>query len=117
MGDQEGYAVGRGNVVIQIQGDGNTVVAGKPHLKLTRYHVRRQRTKSDADLLSAYKLSIPMVGRDAAKSDLWSWLESGDAISVRVLTGTAGRGKTRLALELCEEADGKKWRADSERDS
>ncbi len=102
MATQQAVTVGRGNVVIQVEGDGNTIAPDLPHLELTRYHVRRQKIRSEYDLLSPYKLSIPMLAREAAMAELWAWLESGDAISVRVMTGTAGRGKTRLALELCE---------------
>ena len=40
-----------------------------------------------------------------------SWLALDKAISIRVLTGGAGSGKTRLALELCDRADRKEWDA------
>jgi tetratricopeptide (TPR) repeat protein len=102
---------GERNVVIQIVGDGNTVMEGRPHLRLTRYPVRRQRQKTETDLLTPYTLSIPMLGRDGARAELWSWMERGEAISIRVLIAPAGRGKTRLALELAEEAVGRGWRA------
>ena len=64
MAAHQAVTVGRGNVVIQIKGDGNTIAPDLPHLELTRYHVRRQKIRSEYDLLSPYKLSIPMLARE-----------------------------------------------------
>ncbi len=111
---QEASVSGEGHVVIQIIGDGNTVVAGHPHLRLTRYLNRRLaegEDRGEASLLSPYSLSVPLVGRDTVLADLWTWLTSPQPISVRVLTATAGAGKTRLALALCEQATEKGWAA------
>jgi hypothetical protein len=96
---------GHGNLVVQIEGDGNTIVPNLPWLRLTRYHQRRTIKRVDgrepeADLVSAYTLSIPMIGREAITAELWAWMTNGEPISVRVLIGSAGRGKTRLALDL-----------------
>jgi tetratricopeptide (TPR) repeat protein len=52
-----------------------------------------------------------LVGQDNFLGELWRWMENGRPISVRVLTGRAGSGKTRLALELCEQASERGWRA------
>ena len=52
-----------------------------------------------------------MVGRETELDDLCAWLCKEPAISVRVLTGMAGYGKTRLALELIEEKTLRGWRA------
>jgi len=104
---QEAQINGRNNIIVQIVGDGNTVVSGYAHLTLTRYLTRR-RIEGDTDLLSPYTRSIPLIGREREMADLRAWLEGDRPISVRVLTGRAGSGKTRLALELCEAmlADG-----------
>ena len=107
---------GSGNVVVQIEGDGNTVIAHLPHLELTRHFQRRRVREIDgepsvADLVSAYTMSIPPRGRDDVMTDFRAWLESDQPISVRVLVGSAGRGKTRLALELCAAAAERDWRA------
>ena len=105
---------GTGNVIIQIVGDGNRVEAGYPHLRLTRYLNRRLAVgdeRSEAELLRPYSRSIDVLGRETNLSEFHEWLEDGPAISVRVLVGAAGRGKTRLALELCEQAAERHWRA------
>jgi tetratricopeptide (TPR) repeat protein len=93
---------GQGNVIVQIEGDRNTVnLRGLAHLTLTRFpHLRD--SKTDADLLSPYSRSIELVGREQEMADLHGWLQSDKRISVRVLIGQAGAGKTRLALDLCE---------------
>src|SRR5260370_42240179 len=60
----------------------------------------------------AYRTDVvPLLGRECALDDLRCWLASDRDVSIRVLTGGAGRGKTRLALELVREAAGKGWLA------
>ena len=113
---QSATTLGEHNIVIQIQGDGNSVVPHLPHLELTLYGARRQVRQDGgveraADLVSAYSRSIPLVGRQEVLGDLKAWLANGQAASIRVLVGTAGRGKTRLALELCQAARADGWRA------
>lgn len=44
------------------------------------------------------------VGRDAERAQLSTFLESGGKVSWWLLTGAAGTGKSRLALELCRDA-------------
>jgi hypothetical protein len=102
---------GQNNIIVQIEGDDNTVnLKGLAHLTLTRYLTRR-RIESDIDILSPYSRSIPLIGRDAEIAGLRRWLGSEKPISIRVLTGRAGSGKTRLALELCEEMLAEGWDA------
>jgi tetratricopeptide (TPR) repeat protein len=108
---QQAAVDGRNNLIIQIQGDGNSLVPHFPHLTLTRYLTRRQHIASESDLLTPYSMAIPMVGREAQMMELRHWMTDGKPISIRVLTGRAGTGKTRLALELCDEAVGKQWDA------
>ena len=43
------------------------------------------------------------VGRDAERAQLTAFLESGGKVSWWLLTGAAGTGKSRLALELCRD--------------
>ena len=110
--------------IVQIQGDGNTVVTSLPHLRLTRYRTRRTVStgapdsagitpsgEREADLLRAYTEAIPFVGRDSERTRLNAWLDSAAPISVRVLIGRGGRGKTRLALEMCRALAEAGWRA------
>ena len=82
---------GSGNIVVQVSRSGInvTIDARIPYLRLTQFEARTKR----------------------ALDDLHQWLTSGRDISIRVLTGGAGRGKTRLALELVREAAGKGWLA------
>ncbi|HWX62296.1 tetratricopeptide repeat protein [Bradyrhizobium sp.] len=86
-----------------------------PILHLTRFEARTARAaenNSDASLLSAYRTDVvPLLGRDAILDDLKRWTASKRDISIRVLTGGAGRGKTRLALELARELGEHGWLA------
>ena len=111
---QTSEIVGAGNVVVQVAGDGNTIAVGYPYLRLTLYANRRLETLPDpteTDLLRPYSCSVDVLGRDDVLTEYWGWLRDDRAISVRVVTGSAGRGKTRLALELCEQATPLDWRA------
>ena len=81
---QRSEVAGSGNFVVQIVGDGNTVVGGHPYLRLTRYFSRRHAAAvggevSEAALISPYTLNVPMLGREAVSADLWRWLEDGRA--------------------------------------
>jgi tetratricopeptide (TPR) repeat protein len=91
-----------------------------PILRLTRFEARTARAAkddSDASLLSAYRTDVvPLLGRDAVLDELKRWTASQRDISIRVLTGGAGRGKTRLALELARELDRDGWLAGSATD-
>jgi tetratricopeptide (TPR) repeat protein len=86
-----------------------------PVLHLTRFEARTARAaenNSDASLLSAYRTDVvPLLGREAVLDDLRRWTASKRDISIRVLTGGAGRGKTRLALELARELGEHGWLA------
>ena len=112
-------AVGNGNYIIQIQGDGNSVVIGFPHLELTRRRGLASHIEMDSgtgkpreiDVIRPLTRSIEMVGREAELADLRAWLYQEKPISVRVITGGAGYGKTRLALELIEEMVTQGWLA------
>jgi tetratricopeptide (TPR) repeat protein len=99
---------GADNIVVQASGSGvNVTIGPKPYLKLTQYERRTRlvsRDNSEAALLSAYRADVvPLVGRDGALADLRRWLDHPAPVSVRVLVGAGGRGKTRLALELARE--------------
>ncbi len=108
---QNAVVDGRNNIIVQIQGDGNSVIPHLPHLTLMRYLTRRQHRKLETDLLTPYSMAVPMIGRVPEMTELREWLANGKPISIRVLVGRAGTGKTRLALELCDEAVSQKWDA------
>ena len=50
-----------------------------------------------------------MVGREEEQASLLAWLTSRARLSVRVLTGQGGSGKTRLALDLCDNLPSDEW--------
>ena len=107
---QEASNVGDGNTIVQIVGDGNFVTAGHPHLMLTRYVARRQ-IRKDLDRLSPYSRSTPLLGREEELASLHAYLSNPRPVLVRVLIGAGGSGKTRLALELCEQSSATGWDA------
>ncbi len=104
--EQTAQIRGSGNRVIQAGRDVN--LAAEPKLHLTNYETRRGRIESDADRLTAYARAIDMIGRDPELASLWAWLGSARPIALRVLTGPAGTGKTREALDAlgAEPGDG-----------
>lgn len=107
---QEASPVGNGNTIVQIVGDGNSVTAGSPHLTLTRFVARRQ-IRQDLDRLSPYTRATPLLGREEELVSLHAFLNDPRPLSARVLIGGGGSGKTRLALELCEQVSAMGWNA------
>jgi tetratricopeptide (TPR) repeat protein len=110
---------GRHNIIVQAIGSGINVSVSVdpriPHLRLTHFEARTKRARgdgADAALLSAYRTDVvPLLGRDNAVQDLQQWVARDRDVSIRVLTGGAGRGKTRLALELVRKATRHGWLA------
>jgi hypothetical protein len=98
---------------VQIGGDGNTVIvyAGSSGLSLTRKHLRQAEPKTELQLFRVDLRATALVGRDRDLSALKAWLASDRLISLRCITGRAGAGKTRLAIELCEHAERAGWTA------
>ncbi len=91
--------------------------AGYAQIPMTRYRNRGVLPPDGAgggeavQHLSPYALAVPLVGRAGVVADLWRWMHTGQTVSVRVMTAPAGTGKTRLALELCEQAVQAGWAA------
>ena len=116
---QKASTAGNGNFIVQIQGDGNSIVTGLPRLELTRRRGLASRIQTDPvtgkpheiDVIRPFTRSIDLVGREMELADLRAWLHKETPISVRVLTGNTGYGKTRLALELIEEVVSQGWHA------
>jgi hypothetical protein len=98
------------NIVVQVIGSGINVTIGArvPHADdAVRGADEACGDGSDAALLSAYRTDVvELLGRKHALDGLHHWLAEDRNVSVRVLTGGAGRGKTRLALELVRGAAG-----------
>ena len=106
---QSADIAGRYNTVVQIVGDGNTVVASHAHLEL--YLPPKVESPQGIELLDPKSRAIPFIGRVDELNSLRAWLGSEKPVAVRVLTGGAGAGKTRLALHLCELAQADRWDA------
>jgi hypothetical protein len=96
------------NIGVQIDGHHNTVriYSGQAELTLVRRHRRKRAPVKDLDLLNPYSNAIPLIGREDQVASLRAWLDSPKPIAIRGLTGRAGSGKTRLALELCAAVEG-----------
>ncbi|MBF0135108.1 MAG: tetratricopeptide repeat protein [Magnetococcales bacterium] len=54
---------------------------------------------------------LPLIGREGELRDLYGWLDGEKPVSVRALIGGAGRGKTRLAMELGQLVEQWGWHA------
>ncbi|MFD6936931.1 trypsin-like peptidase domain-containing protein [Streptomyces goshikiensis] len=66
--------------------------------------------RSPAALLRADTEAVAFHGRDTELADLHAWCESGPpSISVRVMTGPGGQGKTRLARHLTDTLGWRGW--------
>jgi tetratricopeptide (TPR) repeat protein len=113
---QSAHVFGNDNIVVQASGSGvNVAIGPRPYLRLTQYERQTKlaaRDNSEAALLSAYRADVvPLIGRDDAMADLRRWLDDTVPVSVRVLIGAGGRGKTRLALELARDMAKGGWLA------
>lgn len=113
--EQSASISGNDNIIIQANCSGVNVQigTGRPHIRLTQYQALIQRALKqsfDSTLLSPYRSDVvELVGRDSAVDGLQRWLGDDAIISVRVLVGRGGRGKTRLALELALKASKEGW--------
>ncbi len=76
-----------------------------PELVLELPSQRKNDVVSELDLLIPYQQTTPLLGRDRELESLQTWLRSAAPVSIRVLTGGGGAGKTRLALELIESLE------------
>ncbi len=77
-------------------------------LEPLRLHKRQPQITELNDLLKADRRATTLVGRQEELEPLRRWLttlRAGRDISVHCLVGSAGAGKTRLAIDLCEWAE------------
>ncbi|MEN6536591.1 MAG: tetratricopeptide repeat protein [Bryobacteraceae bacterium] len=74
----------------------------EPELVLERPERRKCDVCSELDLLIPYQRITEHAGRSHELDSLRDWLASEQTVSVRVITGAGGSGKTRLAIELIE---------------
>lgn len=101
---------GNNNSTVQLQ-----IVDRCAQLELTRFIEHRHAagsTPRPLDRLLPYSRSSTLRGREDALCALDQFIRSSDRpLSIRVMTGTGGSGKTRLALELCELWTTRGWEA------
>ncbi len=64
-----------------------------------------------SDLLKPRYRTVDLVEREELQSELMRWREREDPLSIALITGGGGFGKTRLALEECEAAQQAGWTA------
>ncbi len=112
---QTANVFGDGNIIVQAIDSVVTVETPRPYLRLTQYVERTKlaaRETSEVALLSSYRADVvPLLGRDREMRELRRWLDVPAPVSVRVLIGAGGRGKTRLALELARAISKDGWLA------
>jgi len=109
--DGQHQSVGDRGIGVQVSGDGNTViVSGRvAELHLSRKHLRKAAPTSELQLLRVDLRATTLVGRESERAALGAWLKSSRPIAVRCITGRAGSGKSRLAIELCAAAAEDGW--------
>src|SRR5271165_1114912 len=109
--DGQHQSVGDRGIGVQVSGDGNTViVSGRvAELHLSRKHLRKAAPTSELQLLRVDLRATTLVGRESERAALGAWLKSSRPIAVRCITGRAGSGKSRLAIELCAAAAVSGW--------
>ncbi|MEM7042536.1 MAG: tetratricopeptide repeat protein [Pseudomonadota bacterium] len=111
---QEARTDGSYNNTVQIVEDGNQITFnGARPLVLSKYgegHYRAE-VRREFDLLKPYARALEIVGRDDERRSLREWLNADAKLSIRVLTGQGGSGKTRLALDLCDGLSEEDWQA------
>jgi tetratricopeptide (TPR) repeat protein len=107
--------VGPGAIAVQITGDHNVVMlAGEARLCMESRHARRTEPRNLRELMWTQVRALDRVGREEELAALRRWMAATRPdrdISVHCLTGRAGAGKTRLAIELCEWAEQAGWSA------
>jgi tetratricopeptide (TPR) repeat protein len=69
---------------------------------------RTRRPRSLAELMRPQSESVRFFGRETELQELSEWCD-GTGTSVRLLTGSGGQGKTRLALELARRQAAAQW--------
>jgi tetratricopeptide (TPR) repeat protein len=98
------------NNISIIKGDNNIVVQNSSNVFINSGHYGlriekaseryRQEQKNILDFLNVYKCPLRLIGRKKEFDNYLSWLNDNQNISVRLLIGSAGSGKTKFATEL-----------------
>ncbi|WP_188191340.1 ATP-binding protein [Nonomuraea sp. SYSU D8015] len=92
-----------------------TVAEGDPSVILSNLlSPAREKLPPDSPdwrLLAPRHALVPFLGRDEELARLRDWAAEPGALSIAVLSGRSGTGRTRLAGELCEELARAGWDA------
>jgi tetratricopeptide (TPR) repeat protein len=109
--NEQTLTVGEGAMAVQLAGDGNTVtmIVGGARFAHSQLHKRKATPKNINELLRTDFRGTSLVGRGEERGMLTEWRASEPTISVRCIIGGAGAGKTRLAIEACEDAEREDW--------
>ena len=108
---EQAQHIGERGIGVQNNGSKNTVTiyAGAAELVLDLRHKLKAPPETERDLLLTELRATTLVGRAGDLAQLEAWLNTSRFIAARGLTGRAGTGKTRLAIELCERAEAAGW--------
>ena len=108
-------ASGQGSIAAQIVGDNNklTITVGGTRLVLEQKHLHagERPPRNERELLMTEWRATTLVGRRLELDLFKTWRDDATLVALRCVTGKAGSGKTRLAIEACEEAARDKWAA------
>lgn len=72
---------------------------------------------SDYELLQARHQAVGFLGRDDERRDLHAWCAADEHVSLGLVAGAGGSGKTRLGIQLCRELTGQGWSAGFAKDA
>ena len=72
---------------------------------------------SDYELLQARHQAVGFLGRDDERRDLRAWCAADKPVSLGLVAGAGGSGKTRLGIQLCRELAEQGWSAGFAKDA
>ncbi|MBF0140872.1 MAG: hypothetical protein HQL74_11415 [Magnetococcales bacterium] len=115
---QQHAQAGNQAIIIQVGRDAGAIVVGTadPTLRLDPQDQPLDVPSEDIKRLIPYYRFLDCIGREPWLLRLKDWLHAPKPLSVRTIIGGGGRGKTRLAMELCRKVE-KEWHAGFVRDS
>ncbi|MFD3843838.1 tol-pal system YbgF family protein, partial [Streptomyces sp. NPDC058642] len=66
---------------------------------------------SDYELLQARHQAVGFLGREGERRDLRAWCAADEYVSLGLVAGAGGSGKTRLGIHVCRELAAQGWSA------
>ncbi|MFF3140090.1 tetratricopeptide repeat protein [Streptomyces mirabilis] len=67
------------------------------------------RARTPGSLLAASAEAVPFHGRQRELEELAAWRDGGPSLSVKLVTGEGGQGKSRLARAFCRDSRANGW--------